>query len=50
MEGAAVAPLVRGAAVWALSKLAGDAAFATRKAERLLLENDATVREEWNGA
>jgi len=44
------APLVRGAAVWALSRLAGGAQFATRKTERLPLENDATVREEWNSA
>jgi len=40
------APLVRASAVWALSKLAAEAAMAEREI-RLPAENDTTVREEW---
>ncbi|WP_298744452.1 tRNA epoxyqueuosine(34) reductase QueG [uncultured Brevundimonas sp.] len=43
------APLVRGAAVWALSRLVGEAAFAGLRAERLPEEADASVRAEWTG-
>ena len=43
------APLVRGAAVWALARL--DPARARRQAEdRLPREADADVREEWRHA
>ncbi len=41
------AALVRAMAVWALSRLAPERASAI-KDERLELENDATVREEWH--
>ncbi len=44
------APLVRGAAVWALSRLAGGAEFLVQKTARLSVEDDATVRDEWNSA
>jgi epoxyqueuosine reductase len=40
-------PLVRGAAVWALARLAPEA-FATERARRLSAESDASVREEWH--
>ena len=40
------APLVRGAAVWALARLDPDRA-ATLAADRLTVENDAEVRREW---
>ena len=43
------APVVRGAAVWALSQLMDETAFAGLRAERLLLETDETVRAEWVG-
>lgn len=41
------APLVRGMAVWAMSKLLKDAEFAALKAKFLPLETDADVRDEW---
>lgn len=41
------APLVRGMAVWALSRLLDEAAFARLKSARLPREQDASVREEW---
>ena len=43
------APLVRGAAVWALARLAPDN-HAARKPSRLAAEQDALVREEWLAA
>jgi epoxyqueuosine reductase len=42
-------PLVRGAAVWALARLA-PAAFAEERARRLAAERDADVRAEWDAA
>lgn len=42
-------PLVRGAAIWALRRLDPDGADAIRQA-RLALEQDETVRAEWDGA
>jgi len=44
------APVVRGAAVWALSRLAPRRRFDALKAERLPGEADDTVRDEWTGA
>ena len=44
------APVVRGAAVWALSRLMDEAAFAALGAERLAGEADASVQVEWAGA
>ncbi len=41
------APVVRGAAVWALSRLMDEAGFAGLRAERLPGEADASVRAEW---
>ncbi|MGX5832256.1 tRNA epoxyqueuosine(34) reductase QueG [Mesorhizobium sp. 43Arga] len=41
------APLVRGAAIWALARLVPDAEYAARAAAGLKTENDAAVREEW---
>jgi epoxyqueuosine reductase len=41
-------PLVRGAAVWALSRLLPDAAFGALAAEHAAGEMDADVRAEWN--
>jgi epoxyqueuosine reductase len=41
------APLVRGAAVWALGRLLEPAAFETLKAERARLEPEASVGDEW---
>jgi epoxyqueuosine reductase len=43
-------PLVRGAAVWALSRLLPAAEFAARAAARVAAETDADVREEWRVA
>ena len=43
------APVVRGAAVWALSRLMNERAFAGLRAERLPLEADESVRAEWVG-
>ncbi len=43
-------PLVRGAAVWALSRLVAREAFAKAAAARKPRESDATVIEEWNAA
>ncbi len=43
------APVVRGAAVWALSRLMDGAGFAGLRAERLAEEADASVRAEWTG-
>jgi len=40
-------PLVRGAAVWALSRLMDGAAFAELRKARLAIEADDAVREEW---
>ena len=40
-------PLVRGAAVWALSQLMGREKFATRAAKAVSTEADETVRGEW---
>ncbi|MDB5444798.1 MAG: iron-sulfur-binding protein, partial [Phenylobacterium sp.] len=40
-------PLVRGAAVWALSRLLESAAFETLREARLGSENHPDVREEW---
>lgn len=40
-------PLVRGAAVWALSRLMPARDFAARAASALQTEGDATVRDEW---
>ena len=40
-------PLVRGAAVWALSRLIDEAEFAVMRAERLANEGDDAVRAEW---
>jgi epoxyqueuosine reductase len=43
------APIVRGAAVWALSRVLGSEAFAVLQTERLADEDDPQVREEWAG-
>ncbi|RUW47828.1 tRNA epoxyqueuosine(34) reductase QueG [Mesorhizobium sp. M1A.F.Ca.ET.072.01.1.1] len=43
-------PLVRGAAVWALSRLMPRRDFAELAASALQVEGDATVREEWLSA
>ncbi|RRH95126.1 tRNA epoxyqueuosine(34) reductase QueG [Mesorhizobium tamadayense] len=43
-------PLVRGAAVWALSRLAPRRDFAKLAASALQAEDDATVRDEWLSA
>ena len=43
------APVVRGAAVWALSRLMDEAAFAALQAERAAGETDGSVRAEWSG-
>jgi len=43
-------PLVRGAAVWALSRLVAHDAFAKIAAARRPVESDTTVIEEWNAA
>ncbi|RUW69671.1 MULTISPECIES: tRNA epoxyqueuosine(34) reductase QueG [unclassified Mesorhizobium] len=43
-------PLVRGAAVWALSRLLPDTEFASRAATALATEDDMTVRDEWLSA
>jgi len=43
-------PLVRGAAVWALSRLVARDAFAKVAAARRPVESDSTVIEEWNAA
>ncbi len=42
-----VSPLVRGAAVWALSRLVSAEDFAVLAGERLPVEADPQVREEW---
>ncbi|MET0313382.1 MAG: tRNA epoxyqueuosine(34) reductase QueG [Hansschlegelia sp.] len=44
------APIVRGAAVWALARLAGPATVADLAAQRRPLETDQSVREEWDAA
>ena len=41
-------PLIRGAAVWALSRLLPDAAFSALRARWLHAEADPTVAAEWN--
>jgi epoxyqueuosine reductase len=43
-------PLVRGAAVWALSRLVSPEEFRKRAGARLLNENDPDVRSEWISA
>ena len=43
-----VSPLVRGAAVWALSRLVSAEDFAALAGERLPVEADPQVREEWH--
>jgi len=43
------APVVRGAAVWALQRLLGSEAFAALRAQRLPDEMDAAVKAEWSG-
>jgi epoxyqueuosine reductase len=43
-------PLVRGAAVWALSQLTGPEAFAALAADTIGKESDETVRAEWRRA
>jgi len=43
-------PLVRGAAVWALSRLADPALYRDLRAPRLPGETDAAVRDEWTRA
>jgi epoxyqueuosine reductase len=40
-------PLVRGAAVWALSQLMGRGEFEARAARAISTEADAAVRAEW---
>ena len=42
-------PIVRGAAVWALSRLCNTATFATHANARMSAETDADVLAEWNG-
>jgi len=44
------APLVRGAAIWALSRLIPDSEFGDLAASAAEAEDDATVREEWLSA
>jgi epoxyqueuosine reductase len=44
------APLVRGAAIWALSRLLSDREFGDLAASAAKAEDDATVREEWLSA
>jgi len=44
------APLVRAMAVWALSRLAAPAAFASARSLRYQSEDDAAVRAEWDAA
>jgi epoxyqueuosine reductase len=41
-------PLVRGAAIWALSQLSSVQSFAALRKEKRTIENDADVREEWD--
>jgi epoxyqueuosine reductase len=44
------APVVRGAAVWALARLLGAEAFAALRRERLPAETDSDVQAEWRDA
>jgi epoxyqueuosine reductase len=44
------APIVRAMAVWALSRLLGEPAFAALRNERISGETDADVRHEWETA
>ena len=44
------APLIRGAAVWALSQLMAPEAFAKLTADAIRTEDDENVREEWQNA
>jgi epoxyqueuosine reductase len=44
------APLVRGAAIWALARLIPQAELASLAAARLAIEREATVIEEWRDA
>jgi epoxyqueuosine reductase len=41
-------PLVRGAAVWALSQLIEPESFAAKAARAMMVESDASVRAEWS--
>jgi epoxyqueuosine reductase len=43
-------PLVRGAAVWALSRLLGEAEFASLRARRRPLETEPGVQDEWDAS
>ena len=43
-------PLVRGAAIWALSQLIAPEAFAALASKAIDAEIDASVREEWQTA
>ena len=43
-------PLVRGAAVWALSQLIGPEPFAAKAALAMAAETDDSVRAEWQTA
>jgi epoxyqueuosine reductase len=43
-------PLVRGAAVWALSQLLEPEEFEARAVDAMSTEPDETVREEWRRA
>ena len=43
-------PLVRGAAVWALSQLLERAAFKTLASRTVASESDTTVQMEWDAA
>lgn len=42
-------PVVRGAAIWALSRLMDETAFAGLRADRSGAEDDDSVRREWSG-
>lgn len=44
------APVVRGAAVWALARLSPEQSFAALRARHRQAETDASVIEEWNAA
>jgi epoxyqueuosine reductase len=41
------APIVRGAAVWALARLADGEVWKIAKEQRMALETEADVRDEW---
>jgi epoxyqueuosine reductase len=44
------APLIRGAAVWALAQLMAPDSFARLRAEAIRAEGDESVQEEWQHA